>query len=57
LREKGGREDKRTQQAVIMRLIIIGEAVNKVMDGYAEFVQAHGQVPWRNLRLWFILQK
>ena len=25
-------EDKRTQQAVIMSLIIIGEAVTKVMD-------------------------
>ena len=43
-------EDKRTQQAVIMSLIIIGEAVTKVMDSYAEFVQAHAQVPWRNMR-------
>ena len=43
-------EDKRTQQAVIMSLIIIGEAVTKVMDGYGEFAQAHGQVPWRNMR-------
>ena len=42
--------DKRTQQAVIMSLIIIGEAATKVMDGYAEFVQAHAQVPWRNMR-------
>ena len=43
-------EDKRTQQAVIMSLIIIGEAVTKVMDGYAQFAQAHSQVPWRNMR-------
>jgi len=43
-------EDKRTQQAVIMSLIIIGEAATKVMDGYAEFVQAHAEVPWRNMR-------
>ena len=43
-------EDKRTQQAVIMSLIIIGEAVTKVMDGYAEFAQAHAQVPLRNMR-------
>ena len=42
--------DKRTQQAVVMSLIIIGEAVTKVMDGYAEFVQAHPQVPWRSMR-------
>ena len=43
-------DDKRTQQAVIMSLIIIGEAVTKVMDGYAEFAQAYAQVPWRNMR-------
>ena len=42
--------DKRTQQAVIMSLFIIGEAVTKIMDGYAEFAQAHTQVPWRDMR-------
>ncbi|NWB98226.1 DUF86 domain-containing protein [Pseudomonas gingeri] len=43
-------EDKRTQQAVVMSLIIIGEAATKVMDGYTEFTQAHAQVPWRSMR-------
>lgn len=42
--------DKRTQQAVIMSLIIIGEAATKVMDSYAEFAQAHPEVPWRGMR-------
>ncbi|MBR0565656.1 DUF86 domain-containing protein [Azoarcus sp. L1K30] len=42
--------DKRTQQAVIMNLIIIGEAAAKVMDGYAEFTQMHADVPWRSMR-------
>lgn len=42
--------DKRTQQAVIMSLIIIGEAATKVMDGYDEFTQAHPEVPWRSMR-------
>jgi uncharacterized protein with HEPN domain len=42
-------EDKRTQQAVIMSLII-GEAATKVMDSYAEFTQAHADVPWRSMR-------
>jgi len=42
--------DKRTQQAVIMSLIIIGEAATKVMDGYAEFTQVHSEVPWRSMR-------
>ncbi|MFT4066554.1 DUF86 domain-containing protein [Paraburkholderia sp.] len=43
-------EDKRTQQAVIMSLIIIGEAATKVMDGYTEFAQTHPEVPWRGMR-------
>lgn len=43
-------EDRRTQQAVIMSLIIIGEAAAKVMDGYAEFAKMHTKVPWRNMR-------
>jgi uncharacterized protein with HEPN domain len=43
-------EDKRTQQAIIMSLIILGEAATKVMDGYPEFAQAHAEVPWRNMR-------
>ncbi|RAS38765.1 DUF86 domain-containing protein [Paraburkholderia bryophila] len=42
-------EDKRTQQAVIMSLIIIGEAATKVMDGYAsqamEFAHASNLTP------------
>ena len=43
-------EDKRTQQAVIMCLVIVGEAVAKVMDGYADFVDANPQIPWRSMR-------
>ncbi len=42
--------DKRTQQAVIMNFIIIGEAATRVMDGYTEFTQAHPEVPWRSMR-------
>lgn len=42
--------DKRTQQAIIMSFIIIGEAATKVMDSYAEFTQAHAHVPWRSMR-------
>lgn len=43
-------EDKRTQQAVVMSLIIVGEAVTKIMDGYAEFADVHVQIPWRSMR-------
>lgn len=42
--------DKRTQQAVLMNFIIIGEAATKVMDGYSDFTQAHPEVPWRSMR-------
>ena len=42
--------DKRTQQAVVMSLVIIGEAATKVMDGYAAFARAHPDIPWRSMR-------
>lgn len=38
-------KDKRTQQAIVMSLIIIGEAATKMMDGYTQFVQSHPEVP------------
>ncbi|QDQ28753.1 DUF86 domain-containing protein [Chitinimonas arctica] len=43
-------DDKRTQQAVVMSLIIIGEAATKVMDSHTAFAQTHDQLPWRNMR-------
>ncbi|WP_084656470.1 HepT-like ribonuclease domain-containing protein [Pandoraea norimbergensis] len=43
-------QDKRTQQAVVMSLIIIGEAATKIMDRHADFSQAHSEVPWRAMR-------
>lgn len=43
-------EDKRTQQAVIMSLVIIGEAATRVMDDHPAIVQAHPEVPWRSMR-------
>jgi uncharacterized protein with HEPN domain len=42
--------DKRTQQAVIMSLIIIGEAATKVIEGYDGFALSHPGVPWRSMR-------
>uniref|UniRef100_UPI003F5833F9 HepT-like ribonuclease domain-containing protein n=1 Tax=Pseudomonas purpurea TaxID=3136737 RepID=UPI003F5833F9 len=43
-------DDKRTLQAVIMSLVIMGEAATKIMDGYAEFTAMHPLVPWRSMR-------
>jgi uncharacterized protein with HEPN domain len=42
--------DKRTQQAVIMSLVIIGEAATKVLESFAPFAHSHAQVPWRSMR-------
>lgn len=44
------RRDRRSQQAVIMSLIIVGEAATRVMDSYPAFAKAHPQVPWRGMR-------
>ena len=43
-------KDKRTQNAVIMSIIIIGEAATKVLGDYAEFAQTHSEIPWRSMR-------
>src|SRR3954454_23363727 len=42
--------DRRTQNAVVMSLVIIGEAAAKVMDRHPGFVDLHPDVPWRNMR-------
>ena len=42
--------DKRTQQAAILNLIIIGESATKMMDRYPDFVAAHPEVDWRAMR-------
>lgn len=42
--------DRRTQQAVVMSLIVLGEAATKVMERHPSFAEAHGEIPWRNMR-------
>ena len=42
--------DRRTQRAVVMSLVIVGEAATKVMDQYPDFTAAHPLVPWRSMR-------
>ena len=43
-------QDKRTQQAVVMSLIVLGEAATKVMDQHPAFAEEHKQIPWRSMR-------
>ena len=43
-------QDKRTQQAVVMSLIVLGEAATKVMDQHPTFATEHSHIPWRSMR-------
>ena len=42
--------DKRTQQAVILNLVIIGEAATKVIKDFSGFLDRYSNVPWRNMK-------
>ncbi|MDO8938570.1 MAG: hypothetical protein Q7U98_05380 [Methylicorpusculum sp.] len=42
--------DKRTQQAVMLNLII-GEAATKLLKDYSQFLGQHPDVPWRSMRV------
>ena len=43
-------QDRRTQRAVVMSLIVLGEAATKVMDQHSAFAAEHNHIPWRNMR-------
>jgi len=42
--------DKRTQQAVVMNLIVIGEAATKLLQDHGDFTSHHAEIPWRNMK-------
>ena len=42
--------DKRTQQAVILNLILIGEEATKLLRDEEAFADRHPQVPWRSMK-------
>lgn len=43
-------EDKRTQQAVILNIMVIGEAATKLADEYPDLVARFPQVEWKSMR-------
>ncbi len=43
-------EDGRTHQAVILNLVIIGEAAAKMMNRCPDFAAANSGVPWQSMR-------
>ena len=42
--------DKKSQQAVIYSLLIVGEAATKIMDRFPEFALETPHMPWRSMR-------
>lgn len=42
--------DRRTQQAVVLNLITIGEIATRIMGEYAEFIARQPDIPWRQMR-------
>lgn len=42
--------DKRTQQAVILNIVVIGEAATKLAEEYPEFVARYPEVQWKSMR-------
>lgn len=42
--------DQRTQFAVAMNIVIMGETAAKIMAAFPDFVAAHPDVPWLRIR-------
>ena len=42
--------DMRTQQAVVLNLLLIGEAASRIAEGAPAFVTAHPEIPWAAMR-------
>lgn len=42
--------DTRTQQAVIMNLVIIGELATKMIKDHSGFIAQHPQIPWASMK-------
>jgi uncharacterized protein with HEPN domain len=43
-------QDKRTQQAVLLNIMIIGEAATKLAQTDPDLLARHPQVPWSSMR-------
>jgi uncharacterized protein with HEPN domain len=42
-------DDRRTQQAVIMNLLVIGEMASRLARDHQEFWEKYPQAPWRHM--------
>jgi uncharacterized protein with HEPN domain len=50
LDEPGFLADRRTQQAVILNIVVLGEAATKLANDHPAFVALHPDVPWQSMR-------
>lgn len=42
--------DLKTQRAVVMSLMIVGEAASRIIADHPDFTDAQDSVPWRSIR-------
>jgi uncharacterized protein with HEPN domain len=42
--------DRRTQQAVILNIVVIGEAATRLLQAHGTFLDHHPQIPWRSMK-------
>ena len=42
--------DLRTQRAVVMSLMIVGEAATRIVANHADFAESRPDIPWRSMR-------
>jgi uncharacterized protein with HEPN domain len=43
-------QDRRTQQAIVLNLITIGEAASRIVSEHKDFAAAHPEIPWAQMR-------
>ena len=43
-------QDRKTQDAVILKILVIGEAAAQILDEHAKFAQGHPDIPWNQMK-------
>jgi uncharacterized protein with HEPN domain len=42
-------QDRKTQDAVILKILVIGEAAAQILNEHATFAQSHPDIPWNQM--------
>ena len=42
--------DRRTQDAIVLNLIVLGETATRLLKDHPEFADAHANIPWRAMK-------